>query len=83
MKNWSKPYNAFLELQTKFFHKQRVIWSFLQSVNEFHHKWHIFNTSGSILKQSTMRKNLQKEVYLPLPLRFFKYNEKSPNLVYP
>ena len=55
-------YNAFPELQTKFFHKQCIIWSFSPSFNEFHHKLHIFKISGTILEQLTMRKKLQQEV---------------------
>ena len=42
-------YNAFPDLQTKFFHKQCVIWRFLQSFNEFPHKLHILEISGAIL----------------------------------
>ena len=41
--------NAFLELQTTFFHKQSVIWSFPPSFNEFQHKLPIFKISGTIL----------------------------------
>ena len=40
-------YNAFPELQTKFFHKQWVIWSFPPSFKEFHHSFHIFKISGT------------------------------------
>ena len=38
-------YNAFPELQTKFFHKQCVIWSFSPSFNAFRHKLHILKIS--------------------------------------
>ena len=48
--------NAFPDLQTKFFHKQSVIWSFPPSFNEFHHNFHILQISGTILEQLTMRK---------------------------
>ena len=41
-------YNAFLEFQTKFFHKQWHIWSFPASFNELHHKFYIFKISGTI-----------------------------------
>ena len=34
-------YNALKELRTKLFHKQCVIWSFPESFDEFHHKFHI------------------------------------------
>ena len=49
-------YIALLELQTKFFPKQFVIWSFPPSFNEFHHNFHILKISGTILKQLIMRK---------------------------
>ena len=39
--NLKHTYNAFAELQTKFFHKQCVIWSFPPSFTEFHHNFHI------------------------------------------
>ena len=55
-------YNAFQELQTKFFHKQCIIWSFSLSFKEFRHKLHILKISGTILEQLTMRKKLGKEV---------------------
>ena len=42
-------YNAFPELQTKFFHKQCVIWSFPPSFKEFHPKLAIFKISGTIM----------------------------------
>ena len=54
-----KPnYNAFPELQTKFFHKQCVTWSFPPSFNEFRHKLHILKISDTILEQLTMRKQV-------------------------
>ena len=42
-------YNAFPELQTKFFQKQWHRLSFPESFNEFHHKLYIFKISGTIL----------------------------------
>ena len=39
-------FNAFPDLQTKFFHKQCVIWSFLPSFNDFHHNLHILQILG-------------------------------------
>ena len=51
-------YNAFPELETKFFHKQCVIWSFLLNFNEFHHKLHIFKISGTMLEILAMRKKV-------------------------
>ena len=51
-------YNSFPELQTKFFHKQCVIWSFLPSFNEFHHKLYILKISGTIVEQIAMRKKV-------------------------
>ena len=55
-------YNAFPELQTKFFHKQCVIWSFLPSFNEFHHKLYILKISGTIVQQLAMRKKVTTSV---------------------
>ena len=49
-------YNAFPELQTKFFHKQCVIWLFLPSFNKFHHKLNILKILGTILEELAMRK---------------------------
>ena len=43
-------YNALKELPTKFFHKQCVIWSFPPSFDEFHHKLHILQISGTIIE---------------------------------
>ena len=51
-------YNAFAELQTKFFHRQCVIWSFPPSFNEFRHKLHILKISGTILEELTNRKKV-------------------------
>ena len=51
-------FNAFQDLQTKFFHKQCVIWTILQSFNEFHHNTHILQISSTILQQLTMRKKV-------------------------
>ena len=56
--SWNITYNTFPELQTKFFHKQCVIWSFLPSFKEFHHKLHILQISGTILQQLTIRKKV-------------------------
>ena len=53
-------YNASPEFQTKFFHKQWVIWSFSLSFKEFCHKLHILKISGTILEQLTMRKKVRK-----------------------
>ena len=72
-------YNAFSELRTTFFHKQRVIWSFPPSFNEFPHNLHIFKISDTILEILTIRKKLQQGVS---PNKLFKYNEASPKLVY-
>ena len=51
-------YKAFAELQTTFFHKQCVIWSFPPSCNDFHHKLQTLKISGTILKQLTTRKKV-------------------------
>ena len=61
MGNLKHTYNAFPELQTKFFHTQCVIWSSPPSFTEFHHDFHIFKISGTILEKLTMMKNLQQE----------------------
>ena len=55
-------YNEFPDLQTKFFHKQCVIWRFLQSFNEIPHKVHILEISGAILVNYQSGKKLQQEV---------------------
>ena len=55
-------YNAFPELQTKFFQKQCMIRSFLQSFNEFHHKLYILNISGTIVEQLAMKKKVTTSV---------------------
>ena len=69
-------YNAFPELQTKFFQKQCMIRSFLQSFNEFHHKMpfqnskqsfftnklYILKISGTIVEQLAMRKKVTTSV---------------------
>ena len=55
-------YNAFPELQTKFFQKQCMIRSFLQSFNEFHHKLYILKISGTIVEQLAMRKKVTTSV---------------------
>ena len=55
-------YNSFPELQTKFFHKQCVIWSFLPSFNEFHHKLYILKISGTFVQQLPMRKKVTTPV---------------------
>ena len=41
-------YNAFPELQTKFFRKQWIIWSIPPSFKEFHYSFYIFKISGTI-----------------------------------
>ena len=51
-------YNAFPDLQTKFSHKQCVIWSFPPSFNEFDRNFHVLQISGTILEILTMRKKL-------------------------
>ena len=61
MGNLKHTYNAFPELQTKFFHTQCVIWSFPASFTEFHHDFHIFQISGTILEKLAMMKKLQPE----------------------
>ena len=55
-------YNSFQELQTKFFHTQCVIWSFLPSLNEFHQKLYILKISGTIVQQLAMRKKVTTSV---------------------
>ena len=49
-------YNAFPELRIKFFQKQCAIWSFSPSINEFRHKLHTFEISGTILEHLAMKK---------------------------
>ena len=51
-------YDAFPQLQIKCFHKQCAIWSNPPSFNEFHHNFHIFKISGTILEQLKMRKKV-------------------------
>ena len=68
-------YNAFPELQTKFFHTQCIIRSFPPSFNEFHHNFHIFKMLGTINNEG---KSYNKRY---IPLSFFRYNEIS-QLVY-
>ena len=61
-------YNAFPQLQTMFFHKHCVIWSFLPSFNELHHKLHIFKTSGTIPEQLTEEKSYNnRHLHLAFP----------------
>ena len=60
--NLKHTYNAFRQLQTKFFHAQCVIWSCPPSFTEFHHDFHIFQISGTILEKLTMMNKLQQEV---------------------
>ena len=62
-------YNAFQELQTKFFHKQCIIWTIPPSFNKFRHILHIFKISGTIMQQLTMKKKLQQEVF---PTKLFQ-----------
>ena len=59
--------NAFPDLQTKFLHKQYIIWSFLPSFNEFHQNFHLLRISGTFQEQLTMRKSYNKR-YLPLSI---------------
>ena len=68
-------FNALPKLQTKFFHKQCVIWSFPPSFNEFNRNFHIFKISGKISNEGKSYKGY-------LRLSFSKYNETSPKLVY-
>ena len=69
-------YNAFPELQTKFFYKQCVIWSFPPSFKEFRHSFHIFKISS---KSNNEGKSYKKKHIL---LSFFKYNKRNAKLVY-
>ena len=69
-------YNAFPELQTKFFHKQCVTWAFPPSLNEFI----TLSTFSKFLVQLTKLGKTYNKKYLPL--RFSKYNETSPKPVY-
>ena len=64
-------YNAFPELQSKFFHTQCVISSFPPSFNEFHHKLHIFKILGT----SKNKEKSYDKWYLPL--RFFKITRQA------
>ena len=59
--NLKHTYNAFPQLQTKFFNAQCVIWSFPPSFTEFHHDFQIFQISGRILEKLTMMKKLQTQ----------------------
>ena len=52
-------FNAFPDLQTKFFHKQCIIWTILPSFSEFNHNLHILKISGTILQQLRMRKKVK------------------------
>ena len=72
-------YNAFPDLQTKFFHKQCVIWRFLQSFNEFPHKLHILEISGAT-QGSNQEESLQQEVS---PAKLFQNNETNPKRFIP
>ena len=69
MGNLKHTYNAFAELQTKFFHTQCVIWSSPASFTEFHHDFHIFKISGTILEKLTMVKKLQPQAF---PTKLFQ-----------
>ena len=63
---------AFPELQTMFFYKQCVIWSFTSSFKEFHHSFYIFKISGT-------NNNEEKSYNMwYLPLSFSNHNETSP-----
>ena len=61
MGNRKHTYNAFPELQTKFFHTHCVIWSFPPSFTEFHHNFHILKIPGTILEKLTMMKKSQQK----------------------
>ena len=54
--------NAFPDLQTKFLHKQYIIWSFLPNFNEFHQNFHLLKISGTFQEQLTMSKKVKQEV---------------------
>ena len=56
--------NEFPDLQTKFFHKKCVIWSFLPSFNQFHQNLNLLKISGTFLDQLTMRKSYNKRCLL-------------------
>ena len=71
-------YNSFPELQTKFFHKQCVIWSFLPSFNEFHHKLYILKNFRYICTTITNEEKSYNICYLPVT--FPKYNKTSPKV---
>ena len=75
MDNVKHDYNAFLQLQTKFFHKQCVIWSFPPSLKEFHH----VSTFSKFQVQVRMKKNVTNKWYFPLS--FSNHNETSPKSV--
>ena len=74
MSKLTHNYNAFPELQTKFFHKQCVIWSFPPRFNEFHHNFHIFEILGTIVEQQTISKILQQEVF---PAKLFQIQQNK------
>ena len=71
-------YNAFSELRTTFFPQQCVIWSFPPSFNEFRHKLRILKISGTIWRINNEESYNKRYP----PLRFSKYIETSPKLVY-
>ena len=50
--------NSFPDLQTKFLQKQYIIWSFLQSFNEFHQNFQLLKISGTFQEQLTMSKKV-------------------------
>ena len=50
--------NLFPQLQTKFVHKQYIIWLFPPSFNEFHHNFNILKISCTILEHLRMRKKV-------------------------
>ena len=76
MDKMKQSYNAFQELQTKFLHKQCVIWSCPPSFKQFHHNFHIFKILGT----SNNEEQSYNKWYLPLT--FSNDNETSPKLVF-
>ena len=59
-------FNAYPDLQIKFFHKQCIIWTILQSFSEFHHNLHIFkNFRYNSATINNEEKSYNKR-YLPL-----------------
>ena len=69
-------YNAFPELQTKFFSKTCVIWSLSTKFKKFHHIFDIFKISGTSKHKEKTYNNWC------LTLFFSNHNVTSPKLVY-